>query len=84
MEELAAQIVANVTTLTTYLRENNLPQPSLARDCPPTFPVPSSEKAIHLARLNLIEACKSLCDVALGPVDMLNWSALLVTIPHRR
>ncbi len=80
MDKLTAKIAANVTIINNYLKENDLPIPSLERDSPPEFPVPTSERDIHLARLNLIEAAKAMYDLALGPVDMLGWSAMTVSV----
>jgi hypothetical protein len=71
LSELAQQITVTAAKLDEYINSHNLPKPSFDKDGPVKFPVPESEVEIHKARMQLIEAAKTISELALGPYDML-------------
>ena len=79
--ELAAEVSKNTTLISDYLKANNLPAPSFAADGPATFPIPQNDAAIQGARLALIEASKTLYDLAVGPRHTMTYLPLVVSLP---
>ena len=68
--ELATQIQEATTVLTEYLKQNNLPQPSLDVNGA-GLPRQISDKKVSDARTNLLSATRSLQSIIAGPMGVL-------------
>ncbi|KAF3180262.1 hypothetical protein TWF106_008673 [Orbilia oligospora] len=78
LSELAAQIAENAKILEDYIESQGLPYPSFAADGPAKFPLPPvgstpEVEKLHAARLQVLEASKSMLDLTAGPSEMLQW-----------
>ena len=67
--QLARKILANTGEVDSYLRTNNLPQPSFEVDGPVDFG--AALGSAQQARLSTIEASMELQDLLLGPTMIL-------------
>ncbi|KAM3065296.1 hypothetical protein ACMFMG_004319 [Clarireedia jacksonii] len=89
MENLAALISANTSTLTKQLRENGHPEPTMSNDSPIYFPDLGSKA--NTARAELIQAAEELILLANGPYDsflhlrnkVVEMAALRALVNHR-
>jgi hypothetical protein len=78
LESLAASITANVRTVTEYLNDNKLPQPSFSADGPQEI---ETQAKAEVARIALIEAANALAHLASGPAEFLRHEVMLVGLP---
>jgi len=76
MIDLTDQITSDVRTITEFLKNAGLPEPSFAVDAPAAFP---DDPTVQSARLSLIEAAMSLYHLAVGPDDYIRSQALTVS-----
>lgn len=83
LELLCGKVTHNVSVVSKYLRENNLPQPSFDRHAPLTFVPAKSPVYIQNARQDLMEAALKLFQLANGPSEYIPTLALGVSLFHR-
>ena len=69
IRELAAIIAENTATVTRYLTDQGLPQPSFALDGPLQSQIPPEAVEIENARVAVIDATQQLRNLMLGPMD---------------
>jgi hypothetical protein len=81
LSELAAAISDNTKIVTDYLTSKGLSAPSFDIDGLDEFPIPSSDKEVFTARLNIIAATKELHDLAVGPKEGPMYLAWDVRLP---
>jgi hypothetical protein len=83
LSELAADIQSQVGIIDSYLKQNNLPQPSFAVDSPSELPLDAD---VQRARLKLIETSSALANLATGSADHLRWRCMSVSydLAHSR
>lgn len=75
LSELSETISEQVKILTKQLTQNSLPQPSFHSDGPVTYP-PLED--VQIARASLINAARSLLQLATGPAEFVMGSFLNV------
>jgi 6-hydroxytryprostatin B O-methyltransferase len=78
LQELAAAITSQVSTITQYLEKNGLPQPSFAVEGPRSREF-SDNPEIEKAYMELVESASDLLHLALGPEKYLTLSAFSVS-----
>ena len=71
LSDLSSQITKAITTITTFLSENNLEEPSLESIGPLTFPKTNDE--VEIARSIVREAARKLQILIDGPSEYLQW-----------
>src|SRR5690349_20526976 len=69
LEILAAEISANASLLSSYLRKENHAQPSFERDAPTSVLSPSAPDDIKAARQALIDSSLRTFELARGPCE---------------
>lgn len=79
LEELSSIIQSRCTEITLFLAQNKLPSPSFSSDSPSPDFIPVDQAAVQQARAELVEASKTLADLASGPVRLL---ANTTVTPH--
>jgi hypothetical protein len=78
LSELASTISQHVDALTCTLAKHKLPQPTLDKDGPPTFPGLEEIPELAVARNAVLDAAKELITLVQGPTESLTMSALSV------
>jgi hypothetical protein len=78
LRDLVDTISTNAKTLTQYLEDAKLPQPSLRTDGPMRYPGGPENAKLEEARFNLINAAWALEQMASGPHDYMYWQGLTV------
>lgn len=68
LESFAQEAIDSVKIITDFLRSNNLPHPSFARDAPANAFLPASDDVLA-ARVKLTEAALRLLQLARGPQE---------------
>ncbi|KAI0470511.1 putative O-methyltransferase [Xylariaceae sp. FL0804] len=71
ISHLSARIAANTARVDEYLVAHDLPQPSFALGGPSSSLIPSTEPEIAQARKNVIDDCRELRELMLGPREHL-------------
>ena len=69
--ELATVIAEKTKLVDDYLRDNNLPTPSLKVDAPGKLAIAEDASEIENARMTVIEAAAELKALMLGPLGLL-------------
>ena len=85
LSELADVISANARVIEEFFKSNDtIPRPSFAPDGPIGFPCPPQVTHVYEARESLLNASKSLYQLALGPVESLFELAVRVGVGMHR
>ena len=82
LEILAQEAIDNAKTISTFLRSNNLPHPSFARDAPANAFL-SAPKDVSSARSRLTEAALRMLQLAQGPQEYIPNLAVNVISLHQ-
>lgn len=69
--DLARQILRHAEDLEKQLEDANVPQPTFDVGSSPLYPKPTEYPDMYHTRTSLVDASKSLFELALGPVDMI-------------
>lgn len=69
--KLGQEVQRSAATLEAELQKNNYPHPTFEEDGPSSYPPAITHPELQLARKNLLTACTTLTDLALGPIDRL-------------
>jgi 6-hydroxytryprostatin B O-methyltransferase len=80
LTELAAQISTLTKQLSDSLSTHSLPPPSFAADAPPSLPRLPEYADIQVVRTSLIAAAGTLCDLAMGPDEVIITKVFLVSV----
>jgi hypothetical protein len=80
LTELAAQISTLTKQLADYLSTHNLPPPSFAADAPSSLPKLPEYADIQGVRTDLIAAAGALCELAMGPDEVIMTKVFLVSV----
>ncbi|KAH7376879.1 S-adenosyl-L-methionine-dependent methyltransferase [Plectosphaerella cucumerina] len=74
---LAARIAKSAEVIDSFLKENQLPEPSFEADGPKNFPVTDKNPEILAARDELIDCTQELRDLVVGPTDTIKWRTMV-------
>lgn len=77
---LAARIAKSAEAIESFLKENQLPEPSFEADGPKNFPVTDKNPEILAARDELIDCTQELRDLVVGPTDTIKWRTMVVRV----
>lgn len=79
---LATRIAKSAELIDSFLKENQLSEPSFEADGPKNFPVTDKNPDILAARDELIDCTQELRDLVVGPTDTIKWRTMVVCMPR--
>ena len=77
LTELAAQVSKSAALISDHLKSHGSAAPTFAADGLDHFPM-ATDPAVAEARMALLEASKTIHDLAIGPQDTINFTVLAV------